>query len=695
MLSYRSGKIWPSISFRRKSKDSKVLPNTEEARQPQILAVMQNAYLEKVFGPDGLICNNHENFEYRDGQVAMAAAIEQAFLKQRHLIVEAGTGTGKTLAYLIPAIAFALENKGRIIVSTGTKNLQEQLIDKDIPFLQKLLPKKFSAAYMKGRSNYACIYRIGRAEDQPILDGFEQKRYFDEIRNWSQETATGDRRELSGLPEDLSFWNRINAKSDTCIGQKCPDFEPCFITRMRSRAEAADVIIVNHHLFFADLSVRGNQFGKVIPDYSVVIFDEAHLIEDIASEYFGLSVSNFQLDELARDAVSLPLTDAIAARGIDKAAAKVLGLAEQFWIRFAHARSEGRFPLGSEDFSFRTASGEFRPTPLSEAFHALEDAIKKLEGSVDVFAESVPEADSIVRRARQARFDLDFIFNQSGENFVYWLERRGKGVFLRASPIDVSEILREKVFDKIQSCVLTSATLSSNGKFDFVRERLGLDSGKTDTLSAQSSFDYEQQAIVYLPRAMPDPRAPEFSQMAAGEIVKLLKVTNGRAFVLSTSNASMRTLYELVSPRVAFPCFLQGSMSKSALLDEFRNTPNAVLFATSSFWQGVDVQGEQLSCVIIDKLPFAVPTDPIVAARSRFIDENGGNSFMDLSVPQAVISLKQGIGRLIRSKSDRGVIAILDPRIRTKRYGRDFLQSMPRMRISDNLADVQELIGDS
>jgi ATP-dependent DNA helicase DinG len=306
----------------------------------------------------------------------------------------------------------------------------------------------------------------------------------------------------------------------------------------------------------------------------------------------------------------------------------------------------------------------------------------------------MPEADSLVRRIRQARVDLGFIVTQSEKSYVYWLERRGKGMFLRASPVDVSELLREKLFDKVETCVLTSATLSSSGSFNFVRERLGLDTGKTTGFVAPSSFDHENQAVIYLPKAMPDPRTPEFTQLAAGEIVKILQVTDGRAFVLATSNSSMNALFELVSSRVNYPCFVQGSMSKSGLLERFRETPNAVLFATSSFWQGIDVQGEQLSCVIIDKLPFAVPTDPVVAARSKFIEENGGKSFFEYSVPQAVISLKQGVGRLIRSRTDKGVIAILDPRLRTKSYGRDFLQSLPRMRITSDLKDVARLMDD-
>jgi ATP-dependent DNA helicase DinG len=316
-----------------------------------------------------------------------------------------------------------------------------------------------------------------------------------------------------------------------------------------------------------------------------------------------------------------------------------------------------------------------------------------LETTIDVYTEKMTEAESLVRRVRQTKFDLDFICSQTEKNYVYWLERRGRGMFLRASPIDVSTLLQEKLFDKLETVVLTSATLSTNGKFNFIKDRLGLEGGKTATMLAPSSFDYQKQAIIYLPKAMPEPRAPEFSQMAAGEIIKLLNVTSGRAFVLSTSLSSMNTLYELVSMRVNFPCFVQGQMSKAGILDRFRQTPNAVLFATSSFWQGVDVQGEQLSCVIIDKLPFAVPTDPIVAARTRFIDENGGKSFFDYSVPQAVITLKQGIGRLIRSSSDKGVIAILDSRLKTKSYGRDFLNSLPKCKITSELQDVAQIFG--
>ena len=653
---------------------------------------MEQSYLEKIFGLDGLIARNHDGYEYREGQVAMADRVARAFEDSKHLIVEAGTGTGKTLAYLIPAVAAALDKKKRIVISTGTKNLQEQLMEKDIPFLQRVLPKKFKAAYMKGRSNYACLYRIQKAHDQPILDGLDDMDHFREIAKWVNETRTGDRRELSRLPEELSFWSRINAKGETCIGQKCPDFQDCFITRMRVEAESADIIVVNHHLFFADLNVRGNQFGKVIPDYGAVIFDEAHLIEDIAADYFGFQASNYQLDELARDAASLPLTDAGDTREIDKIAAKIIGLGEQFWMKFDRARIEGRYPIEPDMFAFRTAGGEIRATPAGEVYQQLDTALGQLTSSLVAHAEAMPEADSLLRRTRQTRFDLELIVTRSEKNYVYWMERRGKGIFLRASPVNVSELLQDKLFDKAETCILTSATLSTQGRFDFVRERLGLDSAKTSGFEAPAAFDHERQSILFLPRAMPDPRSPEFTQLAAGEITKILTATRGRAFVLCTSSQSMRALYELVSSRVGFPCLVQGSMSKAALLDRYRGLEDPVLFATSSFWQGVDVRGEQLSCVIIDKLPFAVPSDPLVAARSRAIEDSGGNSFFDYSIPQAVITLKQGIGRLIRSTTDRGVIAILDPRLRTKRYGRDFLESLPRMRITSAVRDIANFL---
>ncbi len=648
--------------------------------------------MEQIFGRAGLIAKNHEDYEFRQGQIKMAEACLRAFEERRHLIVEAGTGTGKTLAYLVPAIAFALAEKKRVVISTGTKNLQEQLMEKDIPFLQKVLPKKFKAAYMKGRGNYVCLHKVKRAEHTPILSGLDDVDYFDTVQHWARESTTGDRAELVDLPENLSFWRFIDARSESCVGQKCPEFEPCYVTRMRQRADEADIVIVNHHLFFADLALRGdNGYGRVMPDYAAVVFDEAHLIEDIAADYFGAQISNYQVDELLKDVGNLSLTDVNTNRDLIKITGRVVGFADRFFGGFQFARGDdGRFPIPPDAFK-RDVRGQTEVTALGDSFIQLDKSLERHETALDALVKDQnADVENLVRRARQIRFDLDFICAGADKKFVYWLEKRGRGAFLRASPIDVSGLLEDKLFEKTETVVLTSATLSTNNSFNFVKERLGLDAEQTDDFIAPSSFDYTKQAILYLPQRMPEPRAPEFNDAAANEIVKLLEITQGRAFVLATSNASMRALYERVAAAVDFPCFVQGTTSKTGILDRFRKTSNAVLFATASFWQGVDVRGEQLSCVIIDKLPFAVPTDPIVAARQRFIDaERPGKSFAEYSVPQAVIALKQGVGRLIRSTSDRGVLAILDPRLTTKGYGKMFLDSLPKAKTTRHLSDVQ------
>jgi len=669
--------------------------------------------MEEIFGPGGLIASAHPEYEYRPGQVQMAEAVLRAFEERRHLIVEAGTGTGKTLAYLVPAIAAAVARGGRVVISTGTKNLQEQLMEKDIPFLQRVLPKKFTAAYMKGRTNYVCLQRVKRAETTPILEGLDDVDHFEEVRRWSRKSETGDRAELSDLPENLSFWRHIDARSEICTGQKCPDYDACYITRMRQRASDADIVIVNHHLFFADLALRGGEYGQVIPDYSAVIFDEAHQVEDVAAEYFGAQVSNYQVEDMLRDLTMLPITDAGLNRELTRASNRVARFAEQFWLGFARdARGdEGRFPLVPGTFARKGRSGEIEATPLGESYLSLDGALQRMETTLDVIKDKPPEVENLLRRIRETRFNLEFIVAGDDRRYVYWTERRGRGVFLRASPIDVSTLLQDKLFERVETVVLTSATLSSAGNFDFIRRRLGLAAAaefagnefaaddeepasvspaaeKTDELVAPSGYNYEEQAVLYLPPRMPDPRSPQWAERAAEEIIELLNISRGRAFVLSTSLSGMRSLYERVASEVDFPCFIQGSASKAGLIDRFRATPHAVLFATASFWQGVDVRGAQLSCVIIDKLPFAVPTDPVVAARQRFIEEQGGSSFYDYSVPQAVITLKQGIGRLIRSTTDRGLLAVLDPRLRTAGYGRLFLASLPPCRVTSDLAEA-------
>jgi ATP-dependent DNA helicase DinG len=656
--------------------------------------------MQSIFGPDGLIARTHPEYEHRPGQIAMAEAVLRAFEEKRHLIVEAGTGTGKTLAYLVPAIAAACGSGARIVISTGTKNLQEQLMDKDIPFLQETLPARFRAAVMKGRNNYACLHRIQRAESMPFLEGLEQIDQFDEVFRWATQTETGDRAELSNLPENLPFWRHIDARSDTCLGQKCPDFDPCFITRMRQRATDADVIVVNHHLFFADLALRNGAYGAVLPDYAAVILDEAHQIEDVASEYFGTGVSNYQIDDLLRDVSYLKVDDKESRQELTRVSARIQRFADLFWISFHEGRGlDGRFTLARRQVAqvdnLRSEADEegeqagmpgYRPQDAGAPYVALDNVLHRLETTLAILKDTEADADNLLRRARQLRFDLNFIVKAEDKQFVYWIERRGRGVFLRASPIDVSGFLQDKLFDKVPTVVLTSATLSSAGNFRFIRDRLGLDEG--EEMIAESIFDFQNQAVLYLPAQMPDPRAPQWGAAAAEEAIKIVNATRGRAFVLCTSFAGMNEMFERVASQIDYPCLVQGSAAKGELLKKFRSTPNAVLFATASFWQGVDVRGEQLSCVIIDKLPFAVPSDPIVAARQHHIEDQGGSSFYEYSVPQAIISLKQGLGRLIRSTSDRGVLAVLDPRLRTKMYGRTFLQSLPPCRVTSQISDL-------
>lgn len=667
--------------------------------------------MKEVFGPGGLIARYHPNYEYRPGQMEMAEAVNDTLTHGGIALIEAGTGTGKTLAYLIPALA----SGHRVIVSTATKNLQEQLYKKDIPFLQEIIPRKFKAVCMKGRSNYVCLHRLKKSDELPILEGLADVDYFDEVRKWAAETETGDRAELIDLPEDLSFWPQIDARAETCLGQKCPEYDSCFITRMRQDAQEAEVVIVNHHLFFADLALRGGDYGAVLPDYSTIIFDEAHEVEDVAASYFGSSVSTYRINDLMQDAQKLVVTEPDGAMELTKAIARLSQRSDTFWLSFRgekfgqveeenpwQSRSRGRFrsstaqdgryTLDESYFVRADEEGSFHATAAGEAYIALRTAVDRLTAALGIIKNPPPELDNILRRAESLKFDLEFIVTADQPGFVYWCEKRGRGVFLHATPIDVSGILEEKLFSRAHSAVLTSATMTAGRSFEFLKGRLGISNAQE--LMVESHFDFENQAVLYLPKAMPDPRSRDFLDRSVEEIAQILEATRGRAFVLFTSVSSMRETYERVKELIDFPAFIQGQGSKLGLLERFRKTEGAVLFATSSFWQGVDVQGEALSCVIISKLPFAVPTDPVIAARQKHIDDQGGNSFYEYSVPQAAITLKQGLGRLIRSTTDRGILSILDPRLKTKSYGRFFLQSLPACRVTTNIEEAASIFRD-
>ncbi len=616
----------------------------------------------------------------------MAQAVEQAVEEKRHLIVEAGTGTGKTLAYLVPLI----RSGKRVIISTGTKNLQEQLFHKDVPFLeQTLFPSgdgKLNVCYMKGRNNYLCRLKLYDLTDQPVLSGLEEIEQYRAISAWEKVTQTGDRAELAEMPEASALWHKLDARSDTCLGQKCKEYERCFITEMRRRAAASDIIIVNHHLFFADLAIKqaadNAPDAGVLPDVGTVIFDEAHELEDVAGNYFGVSIGNPRVEELARD-VEATLQHHRMYSASASGAIKSLRERSLFFFSLLPP-GEGRF-----SFQGRREFMEENGDEFLALIHALGRLVSELEG----LPQKPEEVFSLVRRAHEIQVQLAFVMENEDPNTVFWIERRRgardrSNVFLQATPIDVGPILRECLWSKLDCAVLTSATLAVGGSFDYVTGRLGLEHARHNVLP--SHFDYESQVIFYVPPDLPDPRDTNFVALASDRIRQLLQITRGRAFVLFTSYAQMNQIYDRLLVELDFPMLRQGDAPKNALLEEFRITPNCVLFGTSSFWQGVDVQGEQLSCVIIDRLPFAVPSDPVVAARVKLIDESGGNAFFQYQVPAAVITLKQGFGRLIRSLHDRGLLALLDNRILKRRYGRVFIESLPNYQRTTELAKVEQ-----
>ena len=629
--------------------------------------------VDEIFGPGGQLEKSHPGYEFRASQLEMARIADEAFQKKQHVVIEAGTGTGKTLAYLIPAI-----RSGRtVVISTATKSLQEQLFQKDIPFLQKHFAPNLRVALMKGRANFLCRQKVHQMGDQAALKGIDEVDWFAQIREWEKVTETGDRNELTFLPDDADLWNRIDARSDLCTGQKCAEFNRCFITAMKARAAEADLIIVNHHLFFADLAVRQDDFGSILPEYAAVVFDEAHEIEGVASDYFGRQLSSYRFEELTRDVEAMLRMLKIHAAPLRRHLTSMRERGRGFFERFPER--EGRYPFGADE---RAAFLERN----RDAYNDLATALKRVETELAALTPKPEEVVALARRASEMRRELAFLLESEEGAYVYWYERRGRGIFLAATPIDVSEILRENLFERFDTVVLTSATLAVGGSFDYMKQRLGVLPSQEVVLPQE--FDFREQALLYIPRQMPDVRNPAFSASAAAEIERLLEISQGRAFCLFTSYAQMRDVYERVSARVSFPLLLQGSAPRSTLLDRFRSTPNAVLFATSSFWQGVDVPGSQLSCVIIDKLPFAVPSDPIVAARVKALQEDGRNPFAEYQIPEAVLALKQGFGRLIRTKTDRGILAILDNRIQRMQYGKIFLDSLPSYGTTNDLADV-------
>ena len=661
-----------------------------------------------IFSSAGPLARALPGFEPRDGQRQMAEAVAAVVDTGGVLLAEAGTGTGKTLAYLIPAIL----SGQRVIVSTGTKNLQEQIFFKDLPALREALGVPFTATLMKGRSNYLCLHRFetldsgSQAGNPRLFESPDHQVFLPIIRRWAGTTTTGDRAELRDLPEDLPMWGEVAATADTCLGTDCPRYGDCFVTLMRQRAAESDVVIVNHHLLCADASVRQGAFGEVVPGAPTLVVDEAHQLEDVATQYFGFTFSNHGVDDLVRDAQRLAWS---AGRGHGSTQREEVSRA----IQRVADRSRAFFAVVSSARAWNTGAAEVRARYTADALaDVVEDglmlmgALDGLEASLALSLKPDPAATpaggesagtgtarsghessaSLQRRAGEMSQDLRRLLRADDHDFVYFVEARGRGVFLRASPIDVSRLVPEALFERFRTVILTSATLAVGDSFDYVKGRLGI--RESDDIRVASEFDYARQALLYLPRRMPPPKTPAFADAAARETMELLRRSRGRAFVLFTSYAVLRAVQRVVEAELPYPVLVQGSAPRSMLIDTFRATPNAVLLATSSFWQGVDVVGEALSCVIVDKLPFASPGDPVTAARIEAIRARGGDPFSEYQVPLAILTLQQGLGRLLRHRTDRGVLAVLDPRLHGTGYGRRFLASLPPAPITRELDAV-------
>jgi len=660
-------------------------------------------HVAESFSESGALARVVDGYEPRDGQRRMAAAVADVIQHGGTLLSEAGTGTGKTLAYLIPAIL----SRQRVLVSTGTKNLQEQIFFKDLPALSRALPVPFTATLMKGRSNYLCLHRWEMYRDGVEGNTSAGGRLIESgdevvlpiLKKWVAATTTGDRAELKDLPEDLPMWKGLSAEAETCLGATCPRYGDCFVTLMRQRALESDVVIVNHHLLCADAAIRQSTFGEVVPTCPTLVVDEAHQLEDVATQYFGVSFSNYRVDDLVRDGERLLSGTPRDVEDLARALQRVADRSRAFFSALSTERalkvSEARARYTAEAMQEHFEDGMMLAGALEGLEATLALATKRTSNDSNDSNGSNDSNDpndlselaaSVRRRAGDVRSDLRFLMRADDPDFVYYVEARGRGLFLRASPIDVSRTVREALFNRFRSIVLTSATLAVDDGFSYVKGRLGL--REAEEVRVPSEFDYRRQALMYLPRRMPPPKSPLFAEAAARETIELLKRSRGRAFVLFTSYAVLRTVQQFVEMSLDFPIFVQGSAPRSVLIDQFRSTPNAVLLATSSFWQGVDVVGEALSCVIIDKLPFASPGDPVVAARIDALTAEGGDAFSDYQVPLAILALQQGLGRLIRHRTDRGVLAILDPRVKTMGYGRRFLTSLPPAPVTHDLDAV-------
>ncbi|HET6921995.1 MAG TPA: ATP-dependent DNA helicase [Anaeromyxobacteraceae bacterium] len=637
----------------------------------------KQASVAGVLAPGGALARALPGWEERADQLAMAEAVAEALARRRYLVAEAGTGTGKTLAYLVPAVL----SGRRLVVSTATKTLQEQLWLRDLPLLRQACGLDFSAAMLKGRANYFCLERGEAFARAPTFPSREEGALWPRVREWAGATATGDRSEVD-LPDDWAAWREMSATGDTCLGRECRQYQECFVTRARARASQADLVLVNHHLYFADLSMRTSRAGvEVLPDHEAVIFDEAHAIEDVATEYFGLQVSSWRLEELCRDAERSVADRPDLGRMVKAICQEARKAGERFFGGVGRALRGGG-PAARRGRAGRSPAEEDARAPLTEAIleplgrdqARIDEALERIR---EAFAEApIPALAAIARRAGELRVELAAVTAMREPSRVYFAEARGRGVFLRAAPIDVAAELGDRLYRRIDTVIVPSATRAAQGRVDYVRRQVGL-APELDVVEARypGPFDYRRQAALVAPEGMPDPNDPAFLPAAARAVRVLAEVTGGRAFVLCTSVRNMLGLRQALSD-LPWQILLQGERPKHRLLEAFRREPS-VLFATQSFWEGVDVPGEALSLVVIDRLPFAPPADPVVAARVRALAEAGRDGFAELQVPAAALALRQGFGRLIRARADRGLVAVLDPRLVTRGYGRAFLATLP------------------
>ncbi|HJT99316.1 MAG TPA: ATP-dependent DNA helicase [Rhodanobacteraceae bacterium] len=624
-----------------------------------------------LLGPEGPFAREIPGFAPRASQQAMAAAVEEAIADRQVLIAEAGTGTGKTFAYLVPAL---ISGK-RVIVSTGTKTLQDQLFHRDLPQVRGVLGARVSAALLKGRANYLCLHRLDQARHEGRYASREQVADLATIHAWSTRTRSGDRAELAAIAEDSPLWPRVTSTTENCLGADCPFFGECFVVKARRAAQEADIVVVNHHLLFADLAIKQEGFGEILPGAHAFILDEAHQIPELAGQFFSVSLSARQLTELANDALA-------ECAGLGGALAAMQPPVEALTLAIRKLRlALDRFPAKGAMVDVE------RDAEVDRELGALRDALNVLAETLAPHAERSRGLASVHERAEAHAARLGGICDSGDRDAVHWYELSAHGFAFHATPLDLSAPLRELRAQSRAAWIFTSATLSVAGRFEHFARQLGLEDPLT--LSLESPFEYARQALAYLPPDLPDPAASDYVERVLDAVLPVLDASRGRAFLLFTSHRALRRAAEILPARVTFPLFVQGTAPRHRLLTDFRASGNGVLLGAASFWEGVDVAGEALSVVVIDKLPFAAPDDPVLVARLDALREAGGNPFTDWQVPAAVIALKQGAGRLIRDVHDRGVLVLCDPRLTTRSYGKLFLASLPPLPRTRVLADVE------